>query len=223
MVVAIHQPDYLPYPGLFYKILRSDVFVFLDDAQFSNSAGHDFNLIKTPQGAQKLKVPVRQTLGDRINQVPTRDDLNWKRRHLTALELSYKKAPYFDWVFGMLSGLLNAQYESIAQMNMAIIRSFCEACGYKREILLSSQMRVESKNEQRILDICHLLGGDTYFSGTGARSYQIEEHFSSAGVRLVYSDYHPIVYPQLWGSFIENLSMVDYFMNCGLNFDCFKP
>ena len=50
MKVAIHQPDYIPYLGFFYKMYKSDLFIYLDDAQFSNEAAHNFNKIKTPQG-----------------------------------------------------------------------------------------------------------------------------------------------------------------------------
>ena len=32
--VSIHQPCYLPYLGIIYKIWRSDIFVYLDDVQY---------------------------------------------------------------------------------------------------------------------------------------------------------------------------------------------
>ena len=50
MNVGIHQPDYIPWLGLFYKMYLSDVFIHLDDAQYSNEAAHNYNKIKTPQG-----------------------------------------------------------------------------------------------------------------------------------------------------------------------------
>ena len=62
MIVSIHQPDYIPWLGLYYKMAHSDVFVYLDDAQYSNEADHNVNKIKTPQGEFRLKVPVEQHL-----------------------------------------------------------------------------------------------------------------------------------------------------------------
>ncbi|WP_347154409.1 WbqC family protein, partial [Parabacteroides distasonis] len=30
MKVSIHQPDYIPYLGFFYKMYKSDLFIYLD-------------------------------------------------------------------------------------------------------------------------------------------------------------------------------------------------
>lgn len=215
MTAAIHQPDYIPYPGYFYKILKSDIFVFLDDAQFSNNGGHDVNLIKAPEGPLRLKIPVRQTLGDTINKVRTKDELGWKSSHIDAIRRYYKKTPYFDTVFPVCQELLNVSYDNLAELNKAIILSFCHEFGLNRTFLNSSEMGISSKREQRIIDICHSLRADTYYSGNGARVYQSEEQFNNNGIRLVYSDYKPTVYPQLGDDFIENLSIVDFIMNCG--------
>src|SRR5690606_21435204 len=37
-LVAIHQPNYAPWLGYFHKLAQADVFVFLDDAQFSKGS-----------------------------------------------------------------------------------------------------------------------------------------------------------------------------------------
>jgi hypothetical protein len=45
--------------------------------------------------------------------------------------------------------------------------------------------------------------------------YQDEERFKEEGIELVYSDFvHPI-YPQLWGDFVEGLSIIDLLFNMG--------
>ena len=37
-IVAIHQPNFLPWLGYFDKLARADVFVLLDSVQFPRSA-----------------------------------------------------------------------------------------------------------------------------------------------------------------------------------------
>ena len=54
-----------------------------------------------------------------------------------------------------------------------------------------------------------------YVSGSGAKDYHIEEDYERNGIRLVYSDYQPVIYPQVGRPATENLSVIDYVMNCG--------
>ena len=39
MKCAIMQPTYLPWSGYFNLIYKTDIFIFLDDAQFSKEVG----------------------------------------------------------------------------------------------------------------------------------------------------------------------------------------
>ena len=50
MILTAHQPAYLPWLGYFDKIIRSDVFIFLDSVQFEKNSFTNRNKIKTPQG-----------------------------------------------------------------------------------------------------------------------------------------------------------------------------
>lgn len=69
--VSIHQPEYLPYRGLFYKISQADIHIFLDDVQAERDAGAKNGWQyrnKLPSGyinAPKSKIH----LGDTLEQV----------------------------------------------------------------------------------------------------------------------------------------------------------
>ncbi len=217
MIVAIHQPDYIPWLGLYYKIAHSDIFVYLDDAQYSNEADHNVNVIKTAQGALRLKVPVEQHLGDSICHVRTRDELGWKDKHLKTLQMNYCRAPYFHQVFSGYSEVIHAHSGSIADLNMAINRFLCEGFHLGTKILKSSDMELQTVREERVIDICLKVGGTEYLSGNGARVYQTESHFTGKGLKLTYLDYKPIAYPQLWGEFLPCMSALDYVFNCGFD------
>ena len=221
MVVSIHQPDYISYLGYFYKISRADVFIFLDNCQFSNDNMHHWNRIKTPQGACRLKIPVVQHLGDRILDVQTRDALGWKEKHLKTIQMNYARAPYFDDFYPRFRELLLTDYPNLAELNIAINTEIAERFGLGAKLLRASDLPVETVRETRVIDLVKAVGGDTYISGHGAKAYQVDAHFEAQGVKLVYTDYAPITYPQLWPSvgFLPYMSTLDYIFNCGFDWD----
>lgn len=221
MIIAIHQPDYLPWLGLYYKIAHCDKFVYLDDAQYSNEAAHNYNVIKTPQGELRIKVPVKHEFGDPICTVTTRDTINWREKHLRTFEMNYAKAPFFKDIFPRFSELYAASYPSIAEFNIAMNDYICEGFGIRTPYVRSSELHIETAREERVIDICVAMNGDEYLSGNGARVYQVPEHFESRGVKLTYLDYKPIEYKQLWNKvgFLPCMSVIDYLFNCGFDWE----
>ena len=218
-IISIHQPNFIPWLGYFYKIYQSDIFVFLDDVQFSNQGMHNYHYIKTSQGSFRLKIPIHKTFRDNINQVKINDDLNWKEKHLKTLIANYKRSPFFDEVFNDIQGLYNARYANLASFNREFIEFICQKFGITTRFVDSSELNIDSGREQKIIDICIALDGSIYYSGTGAKAYQNENNFSENGLELRYSSFKVFEYPQLWDDFQSNVTIVDYLMNCGYNWE----
>ncbi len=59
MIMAAHQPQYLPWLGYLDKIDRADVFVLLDRVQFKKNEWQNRNRIKRAGGWHWLTLPVR--------------------------------------------------------------------------------------------------------------------------------------------------------------------
>lgn len=215
MVVSIHQPNYFPWLGYFYKIAQSDVFVLLDDVQFSNEGMHNYHYIKTPQGSLRLKIPVEQHTGDLIMSVKTKDFLGWKQKHIKTIEVNYKKSAFFSTVFIDYVQLIDREHNNLSEMNTAIINFMLEKFGIATKIVKSSELNITSTKEEKVMDICNALNATTYYSGTGAKAYQSEIDFNSRGLELKYSVFNPFEYKQLWGSFQSNVTVLDFIMNCG--------
>jgi hypothetical protein len=217
--ISIHQPNYLPWLGYFYKISQTDVFVFLDDVQFSNEGMHNYHYIKTSNGPFRLKIPVFQTLGDKICEVKVKNELNWREKHLRLLEENYQNADYFEQVYSDFKGLLDEGLQYLSALNTSIIKFICNKLGIKTTFINSSDLNVISNREAKIIDICNVLNCEIYYSGPGARAYQNEEHFLSRGVQLKYSDYKVFQYKQQFPGFQSNVSIIDFLMNCGYDWD----
>lgn len=59
------------------------------------------------------------------------------------------------------------------------------------------------------------MNAKAYLSGTAAKDYHIEEDYQNNGIELIYSDYEPVVYPQVGSPQSINMCSIDYVMNCG--------
>ena len=59
MIVAIHQPNYLPWLGYFHKMKTVDLFIFLDDCRHSKSAITNKNRILLGGREALLSIPLK--------------------------------------------------------------------------------------------------------------------------------------------------------------------
>jgi len=214
MIVSIHQPQYMPYIGYIYKILKSDVFVFLDDAQYKKNEWQNRNRIKGPNGLVWLTVPVSFNFGDRINEVKIVED-GWQKKHLNSIKSAYSKSNYFKDFFPYIENLLSKKYENLSVLNIKCVEMILDYLGIKKEIVISSTLKINKTKTERLVEIVKRLNGDTYLSGDGGHSYLDEEVFEKNQIKLIYLNYKPVRYNQLWGDFIENLSVIDLIFNEG--------
>ncbi|MBU1996568.1 MAG: WbqC family protein, partial [Candidatus Omnitrophica bacterium] len=113
MIVSIHQPQYLPWLGYFDKIIRSDVFVLLDNVQFKKNDWQNRNKIKTSQGAQWITVPIIHDFGQSISDTQTNNTVNWKEEHLKTLTINYSKSKYFKKYISLFEEAYPGYFEDV--------------------------------------------------------------------------------------------------------------
>ena len=125
MIVAIHQPNYLPWLGYFYKIIHCDLFVFLDNVLHSKSGYTHRNRIKTKEGPRWVSVPL-STKEIRINDVLISNDRNWRSKHRNLIINAYGGAPYFEKYNPYFEHVYSSNWEKLADLNENLIKTICE-------------------------------------------------------------------------------------------------
>ncbi len=215
MVVAIHQPQYLPWIGYFDKMDRADVFVLLDNVQYKKNEWQNRNRIKTSLGWQWITVPVLYKYPEKINGVRINNTVNWQRKHLNALVYHYSKAPFFQEHRRFFEDTFVSYWEYLVEINIHTIRYLSKALGINKEILLASRFRVREEPTERLIDICNHLQADTYLSGKDGAKYLDLDKFSQAKIKVIFQDFHHPVYPQLYQTFEPYLSVIDLLLNHG--------
>ena len=215
--VAIHQPNYLPWLGYFAKIARADVFVFLDDVQFSKNSYTNRVQILGAAGPRWLTIPVANRLGMAINIVmPARDD--WARAHLDVLKQVYGDAPAFSAIWDDLRTFLNsAPSGDLASINQFLIKSISERLGFRCRFETSSSIDTgcAAADDRLVRLVTALAPRGTYLSGRGGAKYQDPEKFASAGLEFQYLNFRHPVYEQSESTFVPGLSIVDVLFRMG--------
>jgi len=215
VIIAVHQPQFMPWLGYFDKMDRADCFVMLDNVQYKKNEWQNRNRIKTAQGAQWLTVPVKYRFPAKILEVAVNQTVNWRHKHLQALRTNYSRAPYWEKACGFFEDFYARHWEDLVAVNRASIEWLREELGIATELRIASDMVLSEEPTQRLVDICRTVGGDAYLAGADARKYMDPERFAEAGIEVVSQEYQHPVYPQLFGDFISHLSALDLVLSCG--------
>lgn len=218
-LVAIHQPNYLPWLGYFDKILRCDVFVFLDQVQMSVQS-YTQRVRVLNQGAPTwLTVPIlkKGLFGQEIRDVDCNSTLPWRRKHLGTLQASYGRHPHFREVFPDLSDVLISAPDRLGALNEHLIRFVAERLGARCRFVCGGELGVGDRRASELLAATvRAVGGTTYLYGGGGTKYQEAEPFESAGVALEAQRFEQRSYAQVGCmAFIPGLSIVDALFNLG--------
>ena len=218
MICAIMQPTYLPWAGYFNLISQSDVFVFLDDAQFQKNSWHNRNRILVNHLPHWITLPVRHAaLCQTIRQTELDDSKNWRRKHIKLLQHTYCKHPFLNEILDVCNILEQENFDNLAELNIKIIIWFLKKLEINTKVCLSSQMDLEGKRVTRIIRILQQLKADTYLSPNGATEYLNEDRFvDQTAIHLTFQEFKPYPYTQYrHDSFESHLSLVDVVANIG--------
>jgi len=216
-VVAIHQPNYLPWLGYFSKITQADVLVFLDNVQFSKNSYINRTRILVNAAPRWLTVPVSVRLGDPIDAVfPARPD--WPSRHLDALAGAYRRAPAFRTCWPSVRGAVeSAPAAALAAINRHLIERVAGHLGLTCRFVAASTIDTGgAMGTDRLVRLVQAIDPTgVYLSGRGGAGYQSEQAFAAAGITLRYTEFGHPRYAQGADAFVDGLSVLDCVFACG--------
>jgi len=216
MIVAIHQPQYLPWLGYFHKILRADVFVLLDTVQFKKNEWQNRNRIKTAQGWQWLTVPVSYKYPQLIGQVTITNKVKWQHKQRQAILSNYKKAGYYHYLDDLFDGIFSGTWELISELNISVVKGLAGVLGIDTPIYVASEVgEFPEDPDERLIAIVKHFSGDTYLAGSGGRGYMELQKYQKHGIEVIFQDYRHPEYEQLFGDFEANMSVIDLILNHG--------
>ena len=214
MKVAIHQPQYFPWPPYVHKVLSADIFVYLDSVQFSKNGVQNRNQIKTAQGPLWLTIPVRNHLGQLLKDTRVAEP-GATRKHWKTIRTSYARTRGFARWQTELESLLDRDSEFLLAPAIDSIEWMLSKLDVRTERIKASEIDGTSGEASKLVaSICSALRATCYLTGTGALAYLNERDFAEVGCEVMVQHWKPFTYDQVGSEFVPDLSTLDLLLNC---------
>src|SRR5690348_12933726 len=221
MLVAIHQPHYLPWLGYLSRMACADLFVVLDHVQFERRNYQNRTRVRLEGEARWLTVPVEQRSRDEsIAEKRVDNSLeglrHWSRVHFHTLRHAYRDARHLGAYLPQLQQIYETRFENLVDLDAELLGFLRNALAIRTPLVRSSTLGVQGAKSELVLDICKRVGARALLVGLGgSRAYLDREAFARAGIGLVFQEFEHPVYRQCHAApFTPGLSAIDLLLNC---------
>ena len=218
MIITAHQPNYLPWIGLFHKICLADRYVIYDDVAFTHYGFANRTNILGKDGIKTLIVPVHR-FSDRSPRILDvcidKSNGQWRRKHWMSIVHCYGKAPYFGTYADAFEAVYLCSWERLVDLNIHLFELVLEFLGIRKPVLRASSLGLSGRKSDRVIDLCLKLGAEAFIFGAGGRKYADLDAFQRAGIKPLFHHYRHPRYPQGAGQHADYISVIDLLFNCG--------
>jgi len=226
MRVAIHQPNFFPWIGIFHRIAMVDVFIFFDHVQaVRGKSWQSRNKIIFPnRDPQWLTIPIEKSgkSFQKVTDVRINYSSNFERKHLGTIKQVYGKCPFFDEMYSFVESLYERKFEKLSNFNKEYIRCVSSNIGLKAKFKSSEEFVEENDNlseldgNELVLKLCMQAGATQYISGEGCLDFIDPPEFERNGIEFYFQRFIHPKYNQLnTNSFVSHLSSLDALFNIG--------
>jgi hypothetical protein len=211
MIVGIMQPYLFPYLGYFQLMNAVDKYVFYDDVNYikqgwinrnrilENGKAHlfSFELI----GASSFKL---------IKEIQIKKNEKIKK----TLSQIYGKAPFFKTIFPIIETILDYEDTNLAGFVINSLKRIAQLLDFKTEFYISSEIHKNNllKGQDKVISICKILGGTSYYNAIGGQELYSKDIFLSTGIDLKFLKTIISPYKQFDNEFVPGLSIIDVLM-----------
>ena len=163
MIVAIHQPHYLPWLGYLHRMAQVDLFIVLDHVQFERRNHQNRSQVRLDGQAHWLSVPVvqrsqKERIVDKL--VDNTGARPWGPIHFATLRHAYREAEHFKPYAAELRALLEARWERLVDLDRATLELMQHVFEIRTPLVRSSELAAEGMKSDLILNLCREVGAE---------------------------------------------------------------
>ena len=215
MKIGIMQPYFFPYIGYWQLINAVDKYVIYDDVNYIKGGWINRNRILINDKPSFINLKMNGSSPNKlIKEIHVSNDNLWKNKLLKSIELSYRKAPFFEMSFPIIEEIINHDEVNLSLYLENLIKRIAEYLEMNTEFVLSSNIEKDNslKGQDKVIEICKSLGAKVYYNAIGGVELYSAENFNSYGIELKFLRTEYIEYKQFKNDFSPYLSIIDVMM-----------
>lgn len=212
MRIAIMQPYLFPYLGYYQLMNAVDAFIIYDDINFIKKGWINRNRILLNNADFMFTIILNgASQNKKINEIQVGGN---NHKLITTIENAYRKAPYFNEVYPLITNILLYPETNLAKYVTNSLKATNRYLGINVPIIFSSEIEKDTflKGDDKIIDICKRLKASTYINAIGGKELYSKQKFVENGLILKFIKSNPIIYPQFTNIFVPWLSIIDIMM-----------
>jgi WbqC-like protein family len=221
--ITLLQSNYLPWRGYFDFMAKSDEFIVYDSCQYTVNDWRNRNQVKTRNGVRWITVPVitKGRFGQRITEAEVVDH-KWVKTHLSTVAAALGKAEHGAQALDLLRECyeLAGKTRWLHEINVGFLETIHASLGFPCRLTDDSQYGIETLTElspsAKVAELVKRAGGTRYLTGPRGLDYLDPADFTTRDIAIDVLDYSTLgPYPQLYGDFVDHLSVIDLLANTG--------
>jgi hypothetical protein len=223
VIVAAHQPHFLPWLGYLDKMAKADLFVVMDDLQYEAQNYQNRQRVKLSDGATWMVVPLERGAQDDLILDKRIDNSgnpkqHWQRRIWLTLETNYRRAPFWAKYADDLHDVFVRRWTHLVELDLHLLDLARRWLRINVPVVRSSSLGLTGTKTDRLIDLCNKVGASSYLSGSGgSQDYLDVERMGRAGIGVVWQYFDHPTYAQRYSDvgFVSHLGFLDLLLNCG--------
>ena len=217
MKLAIMQPYFFPYIGYFQLMSSVDTFVVYDNIQFVKKGWIHRNRILVNGDDSYFTLPLKKDSDFlNINDRFLAESFNVEKLKLIRkIEGAYKKAPFFNDVYPIISDILNYENTNLFSFIFNSIEKLISYLSIEVKLIKSTNLNFDIqgfKGQDKVIKICKSLDAQVYINAIGGVELYNKQTFSNEDIELKFIKSDSIKYKQFRNDFIPWLSIIDVMM-----------